>query len=126
MSEHFADRLVEYFALNANNVAIDPIMYFLRASVRLNPILETLVVTRLNHLANTAPGPLELTAEALWKKFIKGLPFQSRTMKIGKLYDAFFNLLGEQDLLDYAPTPPGQLISRYQYSNSKVSPFFNI
>ena len=119
MSDHFADRMIEYFALNANSVSIDPIMYFLRASVRLNPILETMVVTRLNHLATIAPGPLEMTAKTLWTKLIQKLPFQTRTTKIGKLYDAFFNLLGEQELLDYAPTPPGK-----SYNNSK--PFLKI
>ena len=107
MSEHFADRLIEYFALNANSVSIDPIMYFLRASVRLNPMLEKMVVTRLNMLAATAPGPLELTAKSLWNKLIKTLPFRSRTTPMGKLYDTYFNLLGEQELLEYSPTPPG-------------------
>ena len=107
MSEHFADRLIEYFALNANSTSIDPIMYFLRASVRLNPLLEKMVVTRLNMLAATAPGPLELTANAIWNKLLKNLPFRSRNTPMGKLYDAYFNLLGEQELLSYSPTPPG-------------------
>ena len=111
MSEHFADRMIEYFALNANSISIDPIMYFLRASVRLNPIIETLIVTRLNHLLTIAPGPLEMTAKTFWFKFLKGLPFKSRTNHIGKIYDAYFNLLGEQELLDYSPTPPGQFIT---------------
>ena len=113
MSEHFADRMIEYFALNANNISIDPIMYFLRASIRLNPILESMAVTRLNHLAATSPGPLEMTANSLWHKLIKTLPFKSRTNSLGKLYDAFFNLLGEQDLLAYSPTPPGKKIIRF-------------
>ena len=108
MSEHFADRLIEYFALNANTIAIDPIMYFLRASVRLNPLLQNMVVARLNTLAAIAPGPLELTANTIWTKLLKTLPFRSRNTPMGKLYDAYFNLLGEQELLNYSPTPPGE------------------
>ena len=107
MSEHFADRMIEYFALNANNVAIDPLLYFLRASVNLNPLLENIVVARMNAVALAAPGPLEMTANTLWKKLIQNLPFRSRTGQLGAMYNAYFNLLGEQGLLEYAPTPPG-------------------
>ena len=110
LSEHYADRLLEYFALNANNLAIDPIMLLLRAAVRVNPnsMIKTMAVARLNSAAIISSGPLELLAKDFWSRIMSTMPFASKGSPFGEMLHAFFSTIISADLLNYALTPPGK------------------
>ena len=102
---------MEYCALHANHMAMDPIMHFLHAATITRPYVKPIVEKLLENLARKSHGPFELTAGTLWRRLsgIQGLkPVEEG--EIFKLMQSFMEMMMDIDLLSYTPTPPGKTI----------------
>ena len=103
-------KLKEYFALNANSIAIDPVLLYLRAAASLQQEAVPKIVNEMNEAA-MAKGPFEITAKDIWKlvrQTTSKIKTDSSDQAINTMIDQFIKTMGKNGLLNYVPTPPGK------------------
>ena len=111
MESHFAMRTKEYLVLNANTVAIDPLLTLYRATIRsgspgrLNG--EGFQAAKLSDLAKHSP-PMEIQVKQYWKELIAPLPVSPKMQEAEDMLQEFMLGIAKTSMLDYIPTPPGQ------------------